>query len=648
MDLAISLLLGVAVAACGGAEDDAAGEPGAGSGTASTADGSPGTTNDSGSASVDGGGPVATGDAATGNDTPAGPEADAGAPVEPTACTTDADCTGVATGPCQAIACDSAQGLCVFGSLPDGIPCNDGDACTAGEVCTSGACGGGQAAAPACGGKECGTDPCGNSCGSCPAGVECNDQTGQCDAPPAQYDCSNVTYEGCCTASGTLVWCESDAIQTIDCTENPSCGWAVANNFFNCGVDGELPDPSGANPYLCPGEVCETSCDTMECGYACGELCGTCGEDSVCEDGACKNCSCDGLECGTNDCGEPCGDCADGDYCSDDNLCLACSCEGLACGTDECGTSCGTCPDGLTCTDGACIDDPCMGITFEGCCDGEVLNYCENASITELDCAGGPSCGWSAEGGYYDCGTDGSEDPTGANPKACPGGSCTPTCADLNPCGDDGCGGSCGECADGESCGEAGSCGPACTADCTGKECGDDGCGGICGECPAAAPFCSSANLCTLTCEPTCGEAACGDDGCGGSCGECPDGGECSAEGVCEAMISDGGSDAGMEADATTEDDTQIGPELDAEAPTADTTTSASDTTLEDTSPASEDVASGTDDATELTDGSAPPAEDGVVLPPTLDVSGADATPSGDIEAAPDDDAGPEADTGSG
>ena len=111
-------------------------------------------------------------------------------------------------------------------------------------MCSGGSC----QCAPNCAGKECGTDDCGNSCGSCPAGVECNNKTGQCDEPEAQFNCNNVTYEGCCTAVGTLVWCEEDAITTIDCTENPYCGWGDADGFFNCGQTAELPDPSGANP----------------------------------------------------------------------------------------------------------------------------------------------------------------------------------------------------------------------------------------------------------------------------------------------------------------------------------------------------------------------------------------------------------------
>ena len=96
---------------------------------------------------------------------------------------------------------------------------------------------------------------------------------------------------------------------------------------------------------------------------------------------------------------------------------------------------------------------PCEGVSFEGCCDGDVLQYCEDNTLLTLDCSTSPSCGWNAQSGYYDCGGDGSEEPSGASPILCPN-VCYPTCSPENACGDDGCGGSCGECAEGQACGE--------------------------------------------------------------------------------------------------------------------------------------------------------------------------------------------------
>ncbi|MCG3174075.1 MAG: hypothetical protein GMKNLPBB_02295 [Myxococcota bacterium] len=47
---------------------------------------------------------------------------------------------------------------------------------------------------PSCVGKVCGADGCGGSCGSCPAGQQCN--TGQCGAPPGENeDCSKYPFK---------------------------------------------------------------------------------------------------------------------------------------------------------------------------------------------------------------------------------------------------------------------------------------------------------------------------------------------------------------------------------------------------------------------------------------------------------------------
>ncbi|MBM4394905.1 MAG: trypsin-like serine protease [Deltaproteobacteria bacterium] len=57
---------------------------------------------------------------------------------------------------------------------------------------------------------------------------------------------------------------------------------------------------------------------------------------------------------------------------------------------------------------------PCGTIGFEGCCDGQVLRWCEDGRLYQLDCgAGAPLCGWDEDAGYYDCGTDGGEGPGG-------------------------------------------------------------------------------------------------------------------------------------------------------------------------------------------------------------------------------------------
>jgi len=65
----------------------------------------------------------------------------------------------------------------------------------------------------------------------------------------------------------------------------------------------------------------------------------------------------------------------------------------------------------------------CYGLTYAGCCVGERLLWCENSVTCTIDCTITPYCGWPAEDinqGFYDCGTNGSQDPSGTNPIDCP------------------------------------------------------------------------------------------------------------------------------------------------------------------------------------------------------------------------------------
>lgn len=63
----------------------------------------------------------------------------------------------------------------------------------------------------------------------------------------------------------------------------------------------------------------------------------------------------------------------------------------------------------------------CSGIPVEGCCAGDELRYCLGGELRLLDCTLNRACGWKANGGLYDCGTGGDEDPAGNFIKDCPG-----------------------------------------------------------------------------------------------------------------------------------------------------------------------------------------------------------------------------------
>ncbi len=114
-------------------------------------------------------------------------------------------------------------------------------------------------------------------------------------------------------------------------------------------------------------------------------------------------------------------------------------------------------------------EDKCNGLTYEGCCDGSVLKYCEDNEIVEGNCPNG--CGWAGQ--FYDCGGNGA-DPSGNFPISCEPEVCTPDCTG-NVCGDDGCGGSCGVCEDGLEC-KNGQCATPCAHECAAGETGcEDG-----------------------------------------------------------------------------------------------------------------------------------------------------------------------------
>ena len=98
-------------------------------------------------------------------------------------------------------------------------------------------------------------------------------------------------------------------------------------------------------------------------------------------------------------------------------------CAGKQCGDDGCGGSCGDCTGDQTCEAGVCTDpvpDPCQGYSFQGCCDGQTVIWCEDEEVFDFDCGAGGGCGWDADTQSYDCSTSGGADPASVHPKECP------------------------------------------------------------------------------------------------------------------------------------------------------------------------------------------------------------------------------------
>lgn len=254
----------------------------------------------------------------------------------------------------------------------------------------------------------------------------------------------------------------------------------------------EQYDPGGTTQE-CGNGLCEAGESAQSCPQDCGSSCG----NGQCESGE------NDLNC-PSDCGG--GAVGMGDPCNASTDCDS----GLICITAPDGAYCTSlcadpqpsggsgCPNGWACVplqdpppsgEGVCIKtggDPgqgCNGITYQGCCDGNTLKWCEDNQLQSMDCAGAPACGWEAQSNFYNCGTDGGEDPSGSYSKSCAAGPVGPVC--------------------GNSMCESGETVESCPSDCTGGNqpvCGN-------GTCETG----ESAALCPADCKQT---GACGDGQC--------------------------------------------------------------------------------------------------------------------------------------
>jgi len=360
---------------------------------------------------------------------------------------------------------------------------------------------------------------------------------------PAGGSCSGITASGCCDfqsggSSELLLWCDNGTLCQRDCAAEGDffglyCGYDEFQNKVTCGDLGDVSSFDGDFNYVqCGSGGGGTDPGTELPGTGTGLPCGDIGYEGCC-DGQTVT-WCEGGELRVIDCAETpsCGWSSEGYY--------------------DCGSTGSAAPSGaypLNC-DGTGGTGPitsgCGSITYEGCCNGSTVAWCEGGAVQQINCATEPqapgtSCGWDSEGGYYWCGSSTGSDPSGANPRGCDGsggsvGPCTPDCLGKL-CGNDGCGGQCGTCAASQEC-VGGQCiaSQQCTPTCkrtdgTLKECGDNGCGGMCGSC-GIGKVCSTVGACVDpgsegTCDPGCGNRECGPDACGGTCGACEAGYGC-------------------------------------------------------------------------------------------------------------------------
>lgn len=210
--------------------------------------------------------------------------------------------------------------------------------------------GGEMPCTPLCGDKECGSNGCGGTCGTCADGAACKE--GVCKECTPDCEGKDCGSDGCGGKCG-------------DCGPNTPCEEGV------CGAC--LPD-----------------CKDKECGTdGCDATCGECGPDQECSfKGKCATvcpalANCTGLQCGTDGCGGVCGECP----------CAGCSQEQMYCGLD------GMCADVeadmncaqlLDCLDLCGKDGPCQ----DGCL--AMLAHTEEKKWEDLD-------GCLESKGYYAC-----------------------------------------------------------------------------------------------------------------------------------------------------------------------------------------------------------------------------------------------------
>ena len=224
--------------------------------------------------------------------------------------------------------------------------------------------------------------------------------------PPAATDgCAGVTYAGCC-AGGSLKYCQSGQLKSVACG---GCGWASSGNngsgWYDCGGHGA--DPSGENPLECPSGDTPAPTTTpapTSTAPGCGDetFGGRCEGSTLvwCEAETVKSYDCTTM--GDFECSAAADDPSSFDCHAKNNACVP-ACDGKTCGMDGCGGVCGLCPGGQVCVGGACqVSDACGGLSYEGCCAGSVLRWCENHELKQLNCQSS-GCGWNTGAGFYDC-----------------------------------------------------------------------------------------------------------------------------------------------------------------------------------------------------------------------------------------------------
>ena len=230
-----------------------------------------------------------------------------------------------------------------------------------------------------CTDKECGDNGCGESCGSCPTGQNCNN-SGICVGSEGE-PCGSITWIGVCEGN-TLKYCSGGTINESNCGEvGKVCGWSADFNWYSC---------------IAPTGSCQPNCVNKECGDdGCGNLCGLCSAGESCTAGQCGFNTSASQTCDTV---PPAGLCIGSSHrqCTNNLMSTTdCALSNQVClyipSTAKYGCApnpgCwGQCPEKKRCQyDGTC---GCDGLDIAGHCEDQTMVYCiNNDYLVTTNCA---------------------------------------------------------------------------------------------------------------------------------------------------------------------------------------------------------------------------------------------------------------------
>jgi len=150
---------------------------------------------------------------------------------------------------------DCPDGRCLNGSC---VECIEDTDCPGNQDCNNHYCVP-ETCTPSCFGKECGSNGCGGTCGTCDPGTTCDAVNGNC-------------------------------VRDLECTSDNDCPDGRCHNgaCVECILDTDCPGNQDCIYDHCVPETCTPSCFGKECGSnECGGTCGTCDPGTTCDAGIC-------------------------------------------------------------------------------------------------------------------------------------------------------------------------------------------------------------------------------------------------------------------------------------------------------------------------------------------------------------------------